>query len=157
MSSDTSSDHPDIIAFPPFIFLGCALISIVLRFLFPLRLMDYSISWPIGTALALLAVSMAIWAVQVMRAGGTNVRPDKPALAIVRQGPYRFTRNPMYLALCILHASLGFLLNSWMPIIFTPILASFLHFGVVLREEHYLESKFGENYLALKRSVRRWI
>src|SRR5260370_3322574 len=157
MSSDNSSDHPHIIAFPPFIFLGCALVSGALRFLFPLRLMDYSISWPIGVALALLAVSTAIWAVQVMRAGGTNVRPDKPALAIVRRGPYRFTRNPMYLALCILPVSLGFLLDSCMPITFTPVLAAFLHFGVILREEHYLESKFGEDYLALKRTVRRWI
>ena len=92
-----------------------------------------------------------------MRAAGTHVNPAKPALLIVRGGPYRFTRNPMYLALCLVQAGIGFLLNDWITLLFVVPLALVLHFGVILPEERYLEAKFGEQYLALKREVRRWI
>jgi protein-S-isoprenylcysteine O-methyltransferase Ste14 len=92
-----------------------------------------------------------------MHAAGTNVRPDKPALAIVSGGPYRFSRNPMYLALCLMQIGVGFVIDGWIPVLFTIPLALMLHFGVVLREEAYLELKFGETYLQFKRRVRRWI
>ncbi len=92
-----------------------------------------------------------------MKAAGTNVRPDRPALTIVRNGPYRFTRNPMYLSLCLLQLALGFVLDGWVPLLLAIPLLVTLHFGVVLREERYLEAKFGEQYLLFKREVRRWI
>ena len=92
-----------------------------------------------------------------MRAAGTNIDPAKPALAIVRGGPYRFTRNPMYLALCLLQIALGFFLNDWITLLFVIPLFFVLHYGVVLREERYLTAKFGEPYLQLKREVRRWL
>jgi protein-S-isoprenylcysteine O-methyltransferase Ste14 len=103
------------------------------------------------------AASVAIWAERVMKAAGTNVRPDRPALTIVRSGPYRFTRNPMYLSMCLVQAALGFVLDGWVPLLFTAVLMAILHFGVILREEKYLEAKFGEQYLVLKREVQRWI
>jgi protein-S-isoprenylcysteine O-methyltransferase Ste14 len=119
--------------------------------------MRYSVSLPLGVVLAIVSASLAIWAARVMKAAGTNVRPDRPALTIVRSGPYRFTRNPMYLSLCLLQLALGFVLDGWIPLLFTIPLMLILHFGVILREESYLEAKFGEQYLALKREVRRWI
>jgi protein-S-isoprenylcysteine O-methyltransferase Ste14 len=88
---------------------------------------------------------------------GTNVHPSDPALTIVRGGPYHFTRNPMYLALCLVQVALGFFLNDWITLLFVVPLALILHYGVVLREERYLTAKFGEPYLQLKRDVRRWI
>jgi protein-S-isoprenylcysteine O-methyltransferase Ste14 len=91
-----------------------------------------------------------------MKAAGTNVAPAKPALTIVRGGPFRFTRNPMYLALCLLQVALGFFLNDWFTLLFVVPLALILHYGVILREERYLTAKFGEPYLQLKRQVRRW-
>ena len=63
----------------------------------------------------------------------------------------------MYLALCLLQVALGFFLNDWITLLFVIPLALVLHFGVILREERYLEAKFGEEYRALKRGVRRWI
>lgn len=92
-----------------------------------------------------------------MKAAGSNVNPAEPALTIVRGGPYRFTRNPMYLALCLLQLALGLLLNDWSALFFVIPLALLLHYGVVLREEKYLEAKFGDEYLSLKREVRRWL
>ena len=84
------------------------------------------------------------------------IDPAKPALTIVRGGPFRFTRNPMYLALCLLQIALGFFLNDWITLLFVVPLALILHYGVILREEKYLTAKFGEPYLQLTRDVRRW-
>lgn len=146
-----------MIAWPPLVFLGCAAAGGLLQFIFPLRVMKYSVSLSFGIVLAVVSVSLAIWAVRVMKAAGTNVRPDRPALTIVRSGPYQFTRNPMYLSLCLLQLALGFALDGWIPLLFIIPLVLILHFGVILREESYLETKFGEPYLAFKREVRRWV
>lgn len=83
-----------MIALPPLIFLGCAVVGGLLQFIFPIRVMRYSVSLSLGVALAVASATLAIWAARVMKAAGTNVRPDRPALTIVRSGPYRFTRNP---------------------------------------------------------------
>ena len=114
-------------------------------------------SLSLGVVLAVVSASLAIWAALVMKAAGTKVRPDRPALTIVRSGPYRFTRNPMYLSLCLLQLALGFVLDGWIPLLFSIPLILILHFGIILREESYLEAKFGERYLAVKHEVRRWI
>ena len=92
-----------------------------------------------------------------MKAAGTNVHPSEPSLTIVRGGPFRFTRNPMYLALCLLQVALGFFLNDWITLLFVVPLVLIFHYGVVLREEQYLAAKFGEPYLQYKSQVRRWI
>ena len=157
MKPKPDTDHPNVLAPPPFIFFGCVLASWLLQHLFPFRVMSSSLSLPIGIALACAAGSLAIWAVIVMKAGGTNVRPDRPALQIVTSGPYRFTRNPMYLSLCLLQLGLGFILDGWIPLLVTIPLALILNFGVIVREEKYLESKFGEQYSAFRKSVRRWM
>lgn len=157
VNSTDSADHPDVVAWPPVIFFACAVGGGLLHFIFPIRVMWYSVSLAFGVVSAVVSVSLAIWAERVMKAAGTNVRPDRPALTIVRSGPYRFTRNPMYLSLCLLQLALGFVLDGWIPLLFTIPLALILHFGVILSEERYLERKFGESYLDLKRQVRRWI
>src|SRR6266516_2258219 len=157
VNSTDSADHPDVIAWPPLIFLGCAAVGSLLHFIFPMRVMRYSVSLSLGVGLAVASVSLGAWAVRAMAAAGTNIRPDRPALTIVRTGPYRFTRNPMYLSLCLLQLALGFVLDGWIALLFTIPLVLILHFGVIRREESYLEAKFGEQYLAFKRKVRRWI
>ena len=157
VNSTDSADHPDVIAWPPLIFLGCAAVGSLLHFIFPIRVMRYSVSHSLGVGLAVVSVSLGAWAVRAMKAAGTSIRPDRPALTIVRTGPYRFTRNPMYLSLCLLQLALGFVLDGWIALLFTIPLVLILHFGVIRREESYLEAKFGEQYLAFKRKVRRWI
>ena len=157
MESNDTRDHPGVIAFPPLIWLVCAVMSGLVHFVFPSRIMNYGVALPVGIALAITAPALAIWAFRVMKAAGTNVNPSAPALTIVRGGPYHLTRNPMYLALCVLQVALGFLLNDWIALLLVVPLALVLHYGVILREERYLEAKFGEDYLALKRQVRRWI
>ena len=156
---DTEKDNPGVIAFPPFIWLVSAIISTLLHF-FAIHLpitTNYRVSLVCGIALMMAAAVLALSALFTMLRAGTNVDPAKPALTIVRGGPFRFTRNPMYLALCFLQIALGFFLNDWIPLLFVIPLFLILHYGVVLREERYLTAKFGEPYLQLKREVRRWL
>ena len=119
--------------------------------------MSYRIYLVCGTVFIVLAPALALSALRTMKAAGTNVHPSEPALTIVRDGPFRFTRNPMYLALCLLQIALGFFLNDWITLFFVVPLAVIFHYGVILREERYLTAKFGEPYLRYKREVRRWI
>ena len=152
-----TADNPGVVAFPPLIFAAFAAVGIAIHFIAPLPLLPH---WParvVGIALILLEGTLALWARRVMVAAGTNIRPDLPALAIVRDGPYRFTRNPMYLSLCLLQIAVGLMVDDWVPLLLVIPLGLVLHFGVVLREERYLEAKFGEHYLDLKRRVRRWL
>ena len=154
----TTDDNPGVIAFPPFIWLANAVISALVHFfLIQPPIMSYSACLVCGIVLVILAPILALWALVTMKAAGTNVAPAKPALTIVRGGPFRFTRNPMYLALCLLQVALGFFLNDWITLLFVVPLALILHYGVILREERYLTTKFGEPYLQLKRQVRRWL
>ncbi len=155
---NASSDNPGVIAFPPFIWLANAVISALVHFfLIQLPIMSYSACLVCGIVLVILAPTLALSALVTMKAAGTNVAPAKPALTIVRGGPFRFTRNPMYLALCLLQVALGFFLNDWITLLFVVPLALIFHYGVILREERYLTTKFGEPYLQLKREVRRWL
>jgi protein-S-isoprenylcysteine O-methyltransferase Ste14 len=153
----TSDDNPGVIAFPPLIWAVGAVISVLVHFfVIQVPITSYGVCLFCGIVLVILAPTLAISALVTMKAAGTNVDPAKPALRIVRGGPFRFTRNPMYLALCLLQVALGFFLNDWITLVFVVPLALIFHYGVILREERYLAAKFGEPYLQLKRDVRRW-
>jgi protein-S-isoprenylcysteine O-methyltransferase Ste14 len=150
-------DNPGVIAFPPLIWLVNAVISILVHLFVQIPIMRYGICLVCGTVFIILAPTLALSAFRTMKSAGTNVHPSEPALTIVRGGPFRFTRNPLYLALCLLQIALGFFLNDWITLLFVVPLTVIFHYGVVLREERYLTAKFGESYLQYKREVRRWI
>jgi protein-S-isoprenylcysteine O-methyltransferase Ste14 len=132
-------------------------ISLLVHLFVQLPIMRYGICLVCGIVFIILAPALALTALRTMKATGTNVHPSEPALTIVRDGPFRFTRNPMYLALCLLQVALGFFLNDWITLLFVVPLALIFHYGVILREERYLTAKFGEPYLQYKCEVRRWI
>ena len=150
-------DNPGVIAFPPLIFLVNAVISVLVHLFIRVPIMRYGLCLACGIVFIILAPTLALSALRTMKAAGTNVHPSEPAITIVRGGPFRFTRNPMYLALCLLQIALGFSLNNWITLLFVVPLALILHYGVVLREERYVTTKFGEPYLQYKSQVRRWI
>ena len=87
---------------------------------------------------------------------GTNVRPDQPTLAIVTDGPFRFTRNPLYLATTGLYVAIALVVYSLALVLLAPMLVV-LDWGVIRREERYLEAKFGEPYRVYRARVRRWL
>ena len=157
MNTDQPPDNPGVIAFPPLIWLVNAVISVLVHLFIRLPILRYSMCLVCGIVFIILAPTLALWALRTMKTAGTNVHPAEPSIALVRDGPLRLTRNPMYLALCLVQIALGFFLNDGITLLFVVPLALILHYGVVLREERYLTAKFGEPYLQYKREVSRWI
>ena len=151
------SDAPGVLVFPPALFAGTLVLGLALHWLRPVSLLP-----PLPARLAGLVVLFLSWwlvhsAEAAMKRAGTNVRPDQPSLAIVTDGPFRFSRNPMYLATTGLYLGITLLVNTPWPLILLSPMLLVLHWGVVRREERYLEAKFGEPYRAYKSRVRRWI
>jgi protein-S-isoprenylcysteine O-methyltransferase Ste14 len=88
---------------------------------------------------------------------GTPIRTDRPVPRLVIDGPFRYTRNPGYLGLAMLYAGIAVLRNALWAILFLPLVVYVIQRQVIGREERYLERTFGEEYLAYKRRVRRWV
>ena len=151
------ADNPGVIARPPLLYAGALVLVLVLRWFWPMPIFADGVAlWP-GIALGVLGVGIAVWGRARMRRAGTNVDPTRPATAIVTTGPFRFTRNPLYLGITGLYLGLTLALNSWWGIaVLVPLLA-LMHFGVVLREERYLERKFGDDYRQYKSRVARYL
>ena len=104
-----------------------------------------------------LALVLLAWAIVTMTRAGSNVPTSLPSTTIVDTGPYRFTRNPMYLGMMLGLIGLAVALNSlWLLLTLAPF-ALVIRYGVVAREEAYLERKFGDVYRGYRSRVRRWV
>ena len=150
-------DRPGVIAFPPGLFAGTFLAGLLVQWLIPRPLLSSTVARPVGAALLILGIALANWGRRTMRRGGTNIDPGEPALAIVTDGPFHFSRNPLYVAITLFYLGLTLLANALWPLLLLIPLLLLTHYGIVLREERYLEKKFGETYLNYKRQVRRWV
>jgi protein-S-isoprenylcysteine O-methyltransferase Ste14 len=123
----------------------------------PVAFLPGTVSVPLGVATVLVAVALFVSAVRTLRAAGTPVPGDRPTTTIVRAGPYRYSRNPIYLAFSLLQLGIALWANSlWLLITLVPAVA-LMSFVVVPREERYLESRFASDYLSYKAAVRRWL
>jgi protein-S-isoprenylcysteine O-methyltransferase Ste14 len=153
-----ATDNPGVIAMPPFLYLGVFLVAVAAQWLVPLRLFPTTATAvTLGLTLAVVAIAVASWGRRTMTAAGTNVRPTRPATTVVTSGPFRYSRNPLYVALTLLYVGLTTAVNTWWGmVLLVPLLAT-MHFGVVLREERYLDRKFGDSYRAYRSRVRRYV
>jgi len=111
----------------------------------------------LGWLLAGAGVALAASAIVLFRRAGTSPVPIQPTTALVAQGPYRFTRNPMYVGLAALYAGIALLVNSLWPLVLLPVVLVVIRWWVIAREEAYLERKFGDAYRAYTRRERRWL
>lgn len=155
-----TKDRPDIIVVPPLAFLVALLLPLALARWVPLGLLPPFPWLPgvvVGCAVIAAAVAINVSGFLAFQRAGTNVNPYKPALHIVRGGVMRITRNPMYLGMILMVAGLGIALSNAWALIAAVLLWGFLHWGVVLREERYLEAKFGAPYRQLLIETRRWL
>ena len=119
------------------------------------------IAWAVAVLAGLsvfgLALSLVAWAIVTMTRAGSNVPTSLPTTTIVNTGPYRFTRNPIYLGMVLGLIGLAIALNSlWLLLTLAPF-ALVIRYGVVAREEAYLERKFGDDYRRYRARVRRWL
>ena len=151
------ADNPGVAVFPPLLMVLALIVMLVLRYVWPLAIGGRPLTTVLGIVLAALGVFSIAWGRTTMVRGGTNVDPSKPALAIVTGGPFRFTRNPLYVGVMSLFLGIGLLFDTWWGILVLIPAFLILHFGVVLREEAYLERKFGEPYRTYKAGVRRYL
>jgi protein-S-isoprenylcysteine O-methyltransferase Ste14 len=112
-----------------------------------------ALGWPsifVGLAIGLLGF-------REMKRARTNVDPYKPTTAIVAEGSYRYTRNPLYVGMTLMYAGVSARANALPAALFLPAVLAVMQSGVIEREERYLERKFGDEYSGYKTRVRRWI
>jgi protein-S-isoprenylcysteine O-methyltransferase Ste14 len=166
MDTNQSGEHVNegatagVIARPPLLFLGALLLGFVLDWLLPFPLAIPSggpLRWIVGGALSAIGVTFFIAGIGDFRRAGTPVPTNEPTRLLVTSGAHSWTRNPIYLGMFLFYAGIGIAAGSLWALIFIVPLAILIRYGVVAREEAYLERLFGEAYRDYKARVRRWL
>jgi protein-S-isoprenylcysteine O-methyltransferase Ste14 len=159
MSDDArgAPDNPGVIAPPPLIYAGALLLGLLANRLSPILFLPRTLGRLLGWPLILSGLAIGLLGLREMKRAGTNVDPYKPATAIVTEGPYRFTRNPLYVGMTLIYGGVTARANALPAALLLPLVLHLMRRGVIEREERYLERKFGDEYLSYKARVRRWV
>jgi protein-S-isoprenylcysteine O-methyltransferase Ste14 len=156
----TDTGTAGVIARPPLLFLAALLLGFVLDRLlplpFPLTGSD-PVHWIIGGLVTLIGLALAAAGIRNFSRAGTPVRSIKPTRALVTTGVHGWTRNPIYLGMFLVYGGIGIAAPSPWTLILALPLAITIRYGVVAREEAYLERRFGDAYRDYKALVRRWL
>ena len=142
---------------PPVIFTTGLVLGLVLDGALDGGPIPSALRWVLGIALVAGGLALQASFIALFRRAGTHVEPWKPTSAIVTDGPYRFTRNPAYVGMALIVAGVAVLADAPWALLVIPIVVGVIDRYVIAREERYLERSFGEEYLAYKRRVRRWV
>jgi protein-S-isoprenylcysteine O-methyltransferase Ste14 len=155
-----TTDHADVVIMPPLLFLGALAAGALLSFVMPIGPTPGSanaLALTVGATFVAIGFALAALSVRNFRLAGTSIVPSETATALVATGPYRFTRNPIYIGFVLAYFGFAIMLTSmWVLLLLIPVLA-ILQRGVVLREEVYLERQFGDAYRKYKARVPRWL
>jgi protein-S-isoprenylcysteine O-methyltransferase Ste14 len=155
---DNTADTAQVIIRPPLAWGLAVLAGLALNWLVPLPFLPAALpaGW-VGAMVFVPALALFAWAIVTITRAGSNVPTNRPTTAIVESGPYRFTRNPIYLGmfLGLIGVAIAFD-NFWLLMMLVPF-ALVIRYGVVVREEAYLERKFGNVYRGYRSRVRRWL
>lgn len=142
---------------PPAFCLASIIIMILLDRFIPLGVwLDYPWRY-LGIILIVAGFCLGLGCGLFFRKLGTNPRPGAQATLVVTKGPFRFTRNPMYLSLNIILIGVAILFGTFSPLIIIPVFFLFIHYQFVLKEEKLMEEWLGEDYLKYKRKTPRWL
>lgn len=153
----TAQPEPPRFVIPPVYFLAALLLMVVFHYAFPLAQLFGAPYRYAGIILASGGIALVLWGALHFRRAGTAIRPFEPATALVTGGPYRYTRNPMYLGMAGALLGAAVLMGSVTPFVIIPAFAALLQERFVLAEEALLEQSFGAAYLDYKSRVRRWL
>jgi len=146
-----------VLAPPPLIYLAGILLGLGLDWLWPAPFAPGWARFTLGPLLFLLGLALVLTVVRHFRRAGTSIRTEKPTTALVTDGPFRYSRNPAYVALTLAYLAITLAVDSlWVLVLLLPVLAV-MRWGVIAREERYLEAKFGDGYRDYKARVRRWL
>ena len=155
MSDD--QDNPGINVPPPLIYVVSLILGLLLDRRAHLPLLPRSAARSLGWPLIGAAVMLNTWFLRTIRDAEVPIRTDKPVPRLTTEGPFRYSRNPSYLALALLYTGIAVLRNSLWAILLLPVVVRVMQREVIGREERYLERTFGEEYVDYKTSVRRWL
>ena len=145
-----------MLARPPIVYLASILAGFGLNAVWPVEVFPRAIK-SLGGLLTLVAVALFVLSVREFRRARTPIRTRKPVTTVITTGPYRFSRNPIYLSFTLLQFGLGMWANSaWVVGMLIPTLV-LMSYGVIAREERYMARKFGDEYLQYRAAVRRWL
>jgi protein-S-isoprenylcysteine O-methyltransferase Ste14 len=150
-------DRPGVPIAPPLLFVLSILAGLALEWFVPTTFVHGAVRWASGALLFVAGVALNIVGFVTQKRAGTDPIPFNPSTRIVSHGLYRFTRNPMYIGFALWTLGLAMLCNSIWVLLAAPVGLILVDRLVVVREERYLERKFGDEYLSYKRQVRRWI
>ena len=152
-----ATDSARVIAPAPVLYAVAFLVGLVAEFVLPTAPLPRVVELWLGAVIILISIPIVVSAVRALARGRTAFDASKPTTRIVTDGAFRYSRNPTYLSLTLLYVGLAFVVGSfWVLLMVVPAVAV-THWGVVLREERYLESKFGEEYRRYAQRVRRWV
>ena len=157
MNRSDAPDNAGVLAPAPVFFGIATAAGLLLEWLFPTSVLSFQYAAAIGVALVAASVALVLFAVLPLRRARTAFDARKATTSLVTSGSFRFSRNPTYLSLALLQVGLGFSFHSLWVIITAIAAVAVTHWGVVLREERYLDRKFGEEYRRYVASVRRWL
>jgi len=156
--STKAAAHAGIFFPPPLIYVGFFLAGLLLDHWKPVRLVaDQRLAAITGSFLAGAAVALAFWSIGTFWRSHTSIIPVKPSTTLVVRGPYRFTRNPMYLSMATAYVAAALIAGTPWPLFLLPILLPIVDYLVIRREERYLASAFGEPYTSYMKRVHRWL
>jgi protein-S-isoprenylcysteine O-methyltransferase Ste14 len=156
--SNSAPDVPKLgLLRPPLVYLTSLVIGALIHLATPFPFVPRTLTVPLGVSLVVIAIALFSSSVAKFRAAGTPVPARRPTTAIVRTGPYRFSRNPIYLAFSLFQLGIAIWVNSVWLLATLVAAVTLIHFNVIPREERYLERRFGAEYLDYKDSVRRWL
>lgn len=153
-----ATDKPDVVIHPPIALVVAVVVCLGLTWLHPLPFVPAVIPHvEAGLILLLLALLLIRWAIVTFRKARTNILTNQATTAIVSSGPFAYSRNPIYVGAFVILIAFAIGFNSLWFFAALVVIYFVIRYGVVAREEVYLERKFGTVYLDYKNKVRRWL
>ncbi|MFZ5903069.1 MAG: methyltransferase family protein [Chloroflexota bacterium] len=154
---ETQVDHADVKIHPPVLTLLHVAAAFVLNWLIPFPAIMLQLVKSLGVVLVLGGLALAFMAVRQFHIAHTTLDPHGSVKTLVLNGPYRFSRNPIYLGFVCTLIGLPLALGTFWGAVLSPLLVLGLDSLVIRREEAYLEKKFGDEYAGYRSRVRRWL
>ena len=155
--ADDERDNPGFLLPPPLTYLLTLVLGLVLDRRSHVPFLPRGVAGILGWPLLGGGVLLNGWFNLTMRRADTPIDPRKPVSKLITEGPFRYTRNPAYLSLTMLYAGIALLRRALWAILLLPLVVVAIQRDQIEREERYLERTFGEEYLAYKERVRRWV
>jgi protein-S-isoprenylcysteine O-methyltransferase Ste14 len=153
----SDADAPKVRIVPPLVYLGGLVAGHLVNRWLPIDVLPVRAAWIAGAFFLLLGLALIASAMVNFARARTTIRPDRASTTLVIAGPYKFTRNPMYVGLAIAYLGLAIADRSLWSLILLPVVLAVIRYAAIAHEEAFLERRFGSSYIDYKASVRRWL